>query len=346
MLSSLRAFSAALFFAAVWARGPATADEWPLDPANGWQEAVVSVSDLDSWQAYMVSLAEWRPVTKAPVDPRQLRQWGLKDGVTAEQVVMQNPGETQGLVRFIKFAGAEQVQIRSSAQPWDTGGIFSLLVRSPSVDRNFETARRYDWTGYNDPVDLKFGGSHLRNVILRGPDGVNFGVYERVTPPLEGFPNMGPMTRPFNAMQIVDDKDATMTFFQGVLGFTAMTDTRYTPADASANNFGLPKNYVTEVALKAGILHPTGGNTGRVEIVQWDGFTGRDLKSRAVPPNLGILSLRYPVPDAEARAAEIAATGWSIWSQPKRIDLPPYGPVVLFGVRSPDGVIIEFFSRS
>jgi hypothetical protein len=101
--------------------------------------------------------------------------------------VLQNPEESQGLVRLIKFEGAEQVQIRSSAQTWDTGGWISLLTRSHGVEQNFADARMHDWTGCNDPVILHLGPEgRLRNVILRGPDGINIAIYERVVPGLDG----------------------------------------------------------------------------------------------------------------------------------------------------------------
>ena len=322
---------------------PATAEDWPLDTQGGWQEAVLSVSDLGRWQAMLMDIAGWVPIRSGEMDPVQLAQWGLPERATAREVVLQNPGETQGLVRLVKFSGVDQVQIRSSARPWDTGGLFSLLVRSPSVDANFATARKYDWTGENDPIDLFLGGGrHLRNVVLKGPDGINLGVYERVIPGLDGFPNMKQMSRPFNAMQMVADKTATMAFFTDVLGLTVMVDGDGVPP---ANNFAIPDNILPQTRMKSGILHPVGGESGRVELIQFGGLEGRRLEDRALPPNLGILGLRFPVEDAEARMAEIAATGWSIWTQPAAFELPPYGRVLLFGVRSPDGVIYEFFSR-
>ena len=332
-----------LLLMALLMAGPAQAEDWPLNPDTGWQEAVLSVSNLGQWQAMLMDIAGWVPIRAGDVDPAQLTQWGLPDSATAKHVVLQNPGETQGLVRLVQFSGVNQVQIRSSARPWETGGLFSLLVRSPSVEANFQAARKYDWTGETDPVDLPLGeGRLLRNVILKGPDGINFGVYERVVPGLDGFPNMKQMSRPFNAMQTVADKAATMSFYRDVLGLTVMVDGDGVPP---ANNFGLPENMLGEVRLKSGILHPIGGESGRVELIQFGGLTGQSFAARAVPPNLGILALRFPVADAEARMAEIAANGWSIWTQPTALSLAPYGRVLLFGVRSPDGVIIEFFSR-
>lgn len=318
--------------------------DWPIELNVGWQEAVLSVSDASQWQVQLEDIAGWSAIYSGEVDDRQLSQWGVGDGVTATAIVMQNPGETQGLVRLVQFHGAKQVQIRSSAQSWDTGGFLSLLLRSRGVDKNFKDARRYQWTGYNDPVTLYLGPERrLKNVVLRGPDGINFGVYERVVPGLDGWPNLKKMSRPFNTMQIVKDRDATVAFYENVLGFVSMSIGNSPAARADANNFGLPANLVTSTPLRSAIMHPIGGESGRVEFVEWDGLEGRDLSDRAVAPNLGILTLRFPVSDAAARAAGIMSRGGRLMAEPKTVAMPPYGEVSLFSVITPDGVFLEFF---
>lgn len=324
---------------------PAKADDpWPLELDRGWQEAVLSVSNAAQWQAQLKDIAGWTAVHSGSVDAKQLAAWGLDKGVTAEAVVLQNPGESQGVVRLVQFEGAEQVQIRSSAQSWDTGGFLSLLLRSRGVDKNFADARRYQWTGYNDPVTLYLGPERrLRNVVLRGPDGINFGVYERVVPGLPGWPNIKKLSRPFNSMQIVKDRDVTVAFYENVLGFVSMSIGNSPAARADANNFGLPANLVTSIPLRSAIMHPVGGESGRIEFVEWDGLKGRDLSDRAVAPNLGILTLRFPVSDAAKRASDIVARGGRLMTKPTIVAMPPYGDVSLFSVTTPDGIFLEFF---
>lgn len=336
---------AGLFVGTIAMLSVAKADEvWPLNTDVGWQEAVLSVGDAGQWQAQLEDIAGWAAIYSGSVDSRQLAAWGLDKGVTAKAIVLQNPGESQGLVRLVEFKGAQQVQIRSSAQSWDTGGFLSLLLRSRGVDQNFADARRYQWTGYNDPVTLYLGPERrLRNVVLKGPDGINFGVYERVVPGLSGWPNIKKLSRPFNSMQIVKDRDATVAFYENVLGFVSMSIGNSPAAQADANNFGLPANLVTSTPLRSAIMHPVGGESGRVEFVEWDGLKGRDLSARAVAPNLGILTLRFPVSDAAARAAGIVERGGRLMNKPTRVTMPPYGDVSLFSVTTPDGIFLEFF---
>lgn len=345
MTRALIAVLAAIAFSVPSAQA---SDGWPLTNDEGWQEAVVSVSDVEMWTTHLADIAGWQAVLEGNADRRQLKAWGLDDSVSARYVVVQNPGESQGLVRLIRFDGADQVQIRSSAQTWDTGGWLSLLTRSRGVEQNFADARTHNWTGYNDPVILHLGPDRrLRNVILRGPDGVNIAVYERMVPGLDGWPNLKKISRPFNAMQIVKDRDATVAFYRDVLGFVSLGIGNSPASHPDSNNFGLPANLLLSTPLKSAILHQTGNapavETGRVEFVEWGGLEGRDLSARAVPPNLGILTLRFPVSDAQARAADIEAKGGVIKSPPTTVTMAPYGDVSLFSVMTPDGVFLEFF---
>lgn len=324
--------------------GSVAADKWPLERDRGWQEAVISVRNAEAWQKTLSELGGWEVVRRGTADQRLLAYWSLPRTASATEILMQNTGESRGLVRLIAISGVEQIQIRSNAQPWDTGGIFSLLVRSRDVTANFKEAQRLQFSGYNDPVDIDFNGVLLRNIILRGPDGVNFGVYERVNPKLEGYPNLKKLSQPFNAMQIVKDVDVAKAFYKEALGYAAVFDGTYTSAGPSANNFGLPANYANKIPMKVAIMGAAGTSQGHVELVQWDGFEGRDLAARAMPPNLGVMALRFPVANLNQRHDALQAKGIAIALPIKTMTLEPYGEVEMFAIRSPDGVLLELFA--
>jgi catechol 2,3-dioxygenase-like lactoylglutathione lyase family enzyme len=90
-------------------------------------------------------------------------------------------------------------------------------------------------------------------------------------------------------------------------------------------------------------VHPAGINEGSVELLRFEGAEGRDVSSRAVPPNLGILMLRFPVGDIDAFAAHAASEGIEIVMPPLTVELAPYGVRKLLAVRGPGGAWIEFF---
>lgn len=309
---------------------------------SGWHEAVVSVRDFGPWEKFFIEIVGWKILARGPADQGQAERWGLPASTKIEEVLIANPNDGRGLVRLVRFVGVEQQIIRGAAQPWDTGGIFSLMVRSQDSAALYAKVAALGWTAYNEPVDFGFGSSQLRNVILRGPDGVNIAVYERLSPRIAPWPEGQVLAAPFNAMQIVRDIGAAKRFYGEVLGFTQISGGDYFNDKDEPNNFGLPVNYATKIARAYGIFARADKQPGSVELMQFAGFTGRDLAARAEAPNLGILALRYAVFDAATYAAEIESRGGRIEGRIETVTISPYGAVKHFYLSTPDGVRLEF----
>ncbi|MEM6683072.1 MAG: VOC family protein, partial [Pseudomonadota bacterium] len=101
---------------------------------------------------------------------------------------------------------------------------------------------------------------------------------------------------------------------------------------------------MTSIVRDVRIVNPAGkDNDGSIELLEFEGYTGRDFSSRAVPPNLGNLMLRFPVPDVDALARYLAGQGIKLEYQPIATTLAPYGKVKLMAIRAPDGAWLEFF---
>ncbi len=319
---------------------------YELDKDAIWQEIVVSVRDLDTTIEHHQIIADWAVLERGTVDPALLAQWGLSESVTAEFALMHDPPQKTGFVRFISFDGVEdQRVIRANAQAWDTGGIFSMMVHTDDLDATWDRARKLGWHGYNEPVTFYFRDVTIKNMVLRGPDGVTYGVYERVSPPHPYWDGTTMMGRPFNTMMMVDDAGETSDWFKEALGLIAWREGDYLDQDELFNNFGLPRWATDEVIRRFHILQPPPieREFGRVEIMEFVGWSSRDLKDRAVPPNLGPLALRYPVSDLDERIAHMESIGTELWTQPAEVTMAPYGKVRTVAVRAPNGVIVEFF---
>jgi len=324
-----------------------------LDLDGGWKEAVTIVSDLERWYSLADKVCGWNLAHRGPVDPRILSQWNLPTTATGEEALFCCGEEAQGFVRFMQLAGAGvSTRIRAGAMPWDTGGIFSLMVRTMDINGTYEAALSEGWTAVADPVSFQYNGLTLANVILRGPDGVSFGMYERVEPKLEGWDHIVRMSQPFNCMQIVRDRDATRDFHRDAFGFSAFVDNESRHSEPQTSNFGIPRNITTQYETRVAIMHPRGvldakvRDNGRVELIEWNGLEGRDLADRAVPPNLGHIGLRWAVSDVEQTAQRIRDAGYELASDIAVVSLKPYGDVHLCGVRTPDGVLYEFFETT
>ena len=149
-----------------------------LDVGGGWKEAVTLVSDLDQWCTLADRVCGWTLAHRGPIDQRLLKMWGLASSATGTEALFHCGDEAQGFVMFINLEGVDnQQRIRAGAMPWDTGGIFSLMVRSKDLQAVFRTALDFGWTAVADPLSFEYNGLTLANVILRGLDGVSFGMY-------------------------------------------------------------------------------------------------------------------------------------------------------------------------
>jgi catechol 2,3-dioxygenase-like lactoylglutathione lyase family enzyme len=312
---------------------------------GGYREAVFSVSNADAYARMFEQVGGWEILTDGPVDERQIAAWGLSPAATAREVVVGNPGTDRGFVRLVQFADVPQQQIRSNSRPWDTGGFYDVNTRVVSMADQFAALQSRDWQAENDPVEFTFGPFVVTEWLARGPDGIVIASIERMQPPLEGWPHLKKMSRLFNATHIVPDIEAARDFYLNKLGFETYLDHSGPSQSAGPNVLGLPHNMATEITRHVSILHPQGTNEGSVELIEFVGFDGADLAELAVPPNLGILMLRFPVDDVAEFRAHVAAQGIEIAMEPSLVTVNPYGEWKVMAIRGPGGVWLEFFAE-
>ena len=305
---------------------------------RGWQEAVTSVRDLDRWIADLEVLAGWTLAHRGRTDDGLLKAWRLPRSVQAEDAVMVCLEDPARWLRLISFKGVQQQQIRSSGRPWETGGLFSILIYAADTQAAFRCAQNVGWTAHNDPVVMEFGGRELLNVVLRAPDGCNFGLYQPLKPAPEAPFPFAKLGAPFNGQQMVRNAQTAEQFYCDKLTWESWFSGEI---KLTCNNFGIPDNMVGLHPKHVGIMHGGERHYGQVELVQWTGFEGRDFAELAVPPNLGHLALRWPVHDLDIHIARFKSSGVPLHMDPVTVHLPPIGEVRLCSIRTPDGVLIE-----
>jgi catechol 2,3-dioxygenase-like lactoylglutathione lyase family enzyme len=321
-------------------------NDW-LPVTGAWQEAVVSVRDLDRWSDALDALFGWKVELRGAVDPAWLAAWGLPAAARAEEILLFHPDDAPRRVRLVKFSGVPQCEIRSSGHHWDTGGIFSLLAYVDDPDACFAQAQALGWSAHHDPVDMHFGDRQLRNVVLRAWDGVAFGLYRQMRPP-RATPAWRRAGMAFNGQQSVRDIGPARDFYARVLGWSPWFDGRI---GLTCNNMGVPLSLLStqqqDVIICASGRDAAGlWQYGQVELVGWPGLRGHDFAARAVPPNLGVLALRIPVADLDARLRELAAQRVEPAVPVVSMTLEPWGVVRAAAIRTPDGAVIEFLQRA
>ncbi len=335
---------ALLSFVTFWV-APFSVTAKPVQPeiGKGWQEAVVHVADPAPWVAFFSEDAGWKVASRGRIDPMILKSWNLAPTVTGTEVLLVNEGDSKGWIRLVTLKGIASEPIRPAAQAWDPGGWFSLMTRSRDATKVYNKAIARGWTAYNSPQEFSFGGVQLRNVVIRGPDGVNVSIYERLVPKLEGWETIKGISRVFNVMTMVKDFEAERAFFQEGLGFGAWFIGNYEDTTPTATNFGLPVNLSTQIPRRSGILWESQSEDGRVELMRFVGLEGVDHAPRANFTNRGIVALRLPVANLDAWVSKVRAKGIQVNTTGQLSRLAPYGRVKMAWVQSPNGGIVEAF---
>ena len=309
-----------------------------------WTEAVVSVSDLNRTAAFFEQVGGYEIRWRGRVDRDTLSFWNLPESARARTVLLAPRWAQNGLLRLVQFEGIEQVPMRPGARPWDTGCYFSLMTRGKDLDLRYREAVTLGWWTESEIIPVDFDTSKLKTVVFQGPDGLYVAVYERLSPPLDPYwPEFDRLTQPFNAMQFVRDRDATYRFFTEVLGFaTFYKGEPFVDEQPTYSNFSIPTALTTSTRRLAGIVYPEPGEVGRMEFLQMMDLKGRDYSDRCLPPNLGIMSIRYPVQNINTARETIRQREWPVLFDGTRSFIGSMGTVTMFAIQSPDGAIIEF----
>lgn len=331
--------------AAAAATGPVWAGSASDHGVAPWSEAVVSVENIPAAARLFREVGGWRVTQRGKVQRAELGYWRLPVTVKGTFERLCAPRATSGCIRFVRFIGAVQRPVRPAARPWDTGGIFSIMIRSDDADALFNQALELGWWAESEPINFDFGGSKLRNVVLTGPHGINIAVYQRRSPPFTDFP-VGRISQGFNAMRMVRDQKLALAWYREKLGFAMQFDADYLDPAPQVTNFSVPINLSTTIPRRAAVVYPLPGETGRMELMQFVGFEGRDFARQASPPNLGIISVRYPVRDLAGYRAALEAKGVSAAYSAQGVAIGGIGKVDLFAVRDPDGNLTEFYGAN
>lgn len=313
-----------------------------------WTEVLVSVSDIDRTAAFFTDIAGYEPLERGPVSAGDLAAWGLSAEASGEALVLRAPGAEHGFVRLVDYEVAgPRVPTRPGARAWDTGCYWSIMVRIKDMESVYNDAIAIGWWTETPITYLEFGQSQLHVVVFKGPDGIGVQGYERLTTPLpEGFADFERVSQPFNIMQMTRDRESARVLMEDVLGFDRFWyGPPYTDEEPTHMPLGIPRNLTTTIPYKAGIFYPVAGEYGRMEYIEIEGLDGRDHAARCDAPNLGILSVSYPVADLDTALETIIARGWAIEAGPYQVVRAPHGAIRAFRIKAPDGANIEFFEH-
>ena len=311
-------------------------------PVKGFQEVIFSVADIKRWIDFFQRNCGWTLISQDSSSSALKKLWLLDDAVEIEEALLQNKGDHEGFIRLVHFKNVEQEQIRSATNVWDSGGIFDVNMRTPDMHSWYRELQDAGWNGISEPKRYVFGPYDVSEVLMKGPDGIVIAFMQRFAPPLVDFEHMKKTSRVFNSSVIVSDMKASYDFYINKLGFHLFFQTPGLDREKGHNVIGIPPNVNHEITVPIDIVRPDKDHFGSIEYLKTNELKGRDCAAYAKPPNLGILMYRFPVRNADAYAATLVKRGQQLNTEVQQVNVPPYGDLKAFSVRSPDGVWLEF----
>ena len=113
--------------------------EFPSVTDRPWQEAVVSVRDIDVTARFFREIGGYEEKWQGPIDPAEALAWQLPDGASGESLLLGPAGQDTGLLRLVRFDQAgRQEPMRPGARAWDTGCYFSLMIRMKDMQAIYD----------------------------------------------------------------------------------------------------------------------------------------------------------------------------------------------------------------
>ncbi|QLG45023.1 VOC family protein [Costertonia aggregata] len=305
-------------------------------------EVVYSVGDMEKVKSFFCDYGGLSVVGDYKSDRTVLDFWNLNTSVTADEKLIRFENHVAGSLRLVKYHHVEQKHIRSSQNPWDIGGIMDINLRVPEVAQTFDEIRDLGWHGLSDPLLQKMGPFELYDILMKGYDDIIIAFTHRVQPPLELPEGYKIPSHVYNSSLTVKNLEETQDFYVSKLGFSLLNEYEVKKDAPMENMFNIPMNMIQDVTCKANIFSLDGTRDVMFQACEFEGVTGKNFSSLAIPPNRGLLMYRCEVENVSEYYDALVKKEVVIEQQLQEITIEPYGKVNCFSLRSPDGVWWEF----
>ena len=284
-------------------------------------------------------LAKGTGVLRAEDDAGRVGEsWMMPDGMAARFAVVGPAGCNSCLLRIVEF-DAPGEPIWGDLPAGKVIGHYALNIRVPEIHTGWERIVAAGGRIKSPPTHWNLSDGSAWDSQIYDPDGV---LIDAWTVHGEIAERLGPATDPASELQTmalhVGDAARSKEFYLG-LGYGVLYDQQVKGLEEF---FGVPGGVVMHnVNL---IMEHT--PVGRMEMSQYLGYPGVEVKQRAVPPNHGILSVTFEVDDLEAGSNHVVDLGAELIGGPAISGLPPFGQVTASTFFGPDGEMVELFERT
>lgn len=308
------------------------------DRLAAWSSVAVGVRDLDValelWTgAFGFEVAE----LKQGPDAELARLWSLDPDDIVRQALVSTGGSRAGMIHFVEF-NDPGLPVRQGAQ------VFDLVPKNLDIyvdDMPKRTAelradgRRFRTESFSEVTAPD--GTAFREIHMPSHDDINVVLLEVIGKPrpftARGFAGVGPL------IFIVPDAPAEKAFFEEVMQLDKLNDNLLDGPEIE-RMVGLPPG----AGLDVSIWGRAGNHFGEIEIIEYQGVSGRNLYPLARPRALGILHISYVLDDAAALRARLRDRGTAVTDHGRVETIVGAGHVVSF--QTPAGLHIEVYEHA
>ncbi len=313
------------------------------------QEYIMGVERLARAQRVYTDVLKWKVKHEGAVDGSVAWMWGLSPKTKGREVLVGNDESKYGFVRLVSLEGVERKLARPNASWFDYGGLFNINVLVKDFEATAAGLRNAGFHAFAEPEAYVYPGNVKgKSMIMFGHDDVVISFQQRISPPMQGWPEFNGATHVEVGYQIVKDIKAWNNFWTKTVGLTARDlRTRKAEKPIGPNDFHLPYNTKGLDDSTQGGVYPRKGGEQLIGARQFLNATGADYSDRQRPPNLGIVGMRLVMNDIDALAARVRKDKVEMYSDVRVYTLAPYGLVKGFAVKAPggSGVWTEFFEQ-
>lgn len=262
--------------------------------------------------------------------------WGLEAKSIARQALVRTGSSRHGMIHFVEF-NDPALPVRHGAKVFDLVPK-NLDIYVDNMPRRFAELKADGRKFRNDEFSEVTApdGTAFREIHMPSHDDVNVVLLEVIGKPrpftARGFAGVGPL------IFIVPDAVAEKAFFADVMQFDKLNDNLLKGPEIE-RMVGLPPG----AGLDVSIWGRRGSDLGEVEIIEYQGVSGKDLYPLAKPKALGILHVSYRVQSLQAILGRLQAAGVATIDHGFVRTLSGEGRVISF--HTPAGLRIEVYEQ-
>jgi catechol 2,3-dioxygenase-like lactoylglutathione lyase family enzyme len=265
-------------------------------------------------------------------DAELAKLWGITPAQISEQLLLASPGAETGKLHFVELADPGSA-VRQDAAAYDLGAK-NLDVNCTDLPGCVKKLKQAGYEFRSEIVSYEIEGLKIREVQMPAHDGLNVAFVEVLGPGFETpFTEQG-YAALTSFVVIVEDTVSEADFYKHTFGFDEVMYHKLS-GPGIETTIGLPSG----AALHMRLCGKEDNMFGRMELISYEGLTGKNRFKLAQPPATGILRCGFVVNSLDEMTAK-ADINKQLVAEPVSIDTI-FGHGQVLQIESPAGLKID-----